>query len=776
MTASFAVPQLPGSLPAEVTTFVGRRFERSTIRELLSEFRLVTLTGFGGIGKTRLAMRMASELRRAFPDGVGFVPLGDLSEADGVPDQVAGALGLHGRSTQSGTIAVVEYLRERTLLLVLDNCEHVVDSAAFIADALLRNCPNVRILATSREPLRVDGEVVHAVSSLTCPSAIESGADGLQHYEAVQLFVDRARASVPGFVLSDSNRDPVATICQKLEGIPLAIELAAARLASLSPWELERGLTDQWELLSRGRRTAPHRQSTVAACVEWSFDLCTPAERKLWAQAAVFVDGFEYDAAAAVCSDHGEGEPIAETLASLVEKSVLAATRGESITRFRMLPPIRARGLAELERSDEAEDQRRRHRDFFLDLVKEAHDGWFSASQLQWIDRVRREVANIAEALELCAAEPTSVGPGLRACSQLVEFIPVLGLFRQGRRWCDLLLAAPSGDPTARALGLRASSWLAMAQGDVESAQTLVAEGQALADPLGGETMLLLTQAAGLVAMYAGRLDEAEHLFGETLQGFTASGNAAESAHCWMLLAIVSAMRGDADRALACQRACLAMTEPVGETWLRSWSLWAAGLAEWTRGDSESGQRLLKECLRLEQLMAETVGIGTVIETMAWIVAANEPKRAVMLMGAAQNERDRIETSINELPGLDVRHRDSMDAARDILGEEAFDHAWSEGRSLDQASAIALCLGEEPGRGAIAGARSTTKEILTRRERQIAELIHQGLSNKEIANSLVISRRTAETHVEHILVKLGFTSRTQVAGWVGEQPTGWDDQ
>jgi serine/threonine-protein kinase PknK len=772
MTASFAVTQLPGSLPAEVTTFVGRRSDRSTIRELLSEFRLVTLTGFGGIGKTRLAMRMASELRRAFPDGVGFVPLGDLSEDDSVPDQVAGALGLHGRSTQSGTIAVVEYLRERTLLLVLDNCEHLIDSAAFMADALLRNCPNVRILATSREPLRVEGEVVHAVSSLTCPSASESGADGLRHYEAVELFVDRARASVPGFALSDSNRDQVATICQKLEGIPLAIELAAARLASLSPWELDRGLTDQWELLSRGRRTAPHRQSTVAACVEWSFDLCTVAERKLWAQAAVFVDGFEYDAAAAVCSDNSEGEPIAETLASLVEKSVLTATRGEIVTRFRMLPPIRARGLAELERSDEAEDQRRRHRDFFLDLVKEAHDGWFSASQLQWIDRVRREVGNIAEALELCAAEPTSVDPGLRACSQVVDFIPVLGLFRQGRRWCDLLLAAPSGDPTARALGLRTSSWLATAQGDVESAQTLVAEGQALADRLGGETMLLLTQAAGLVAMYAGRLDEAEDLFGEALQGFTASRNAAESAHCWMLLAIVSAIRGDADRALAGQRACLAMTEPLGETWLRSWSLWAAGLAEWTRGDAESGQMLLKECLRLEELMAETAGIGTVIETMAWIVAATDPRRAVMLMGAAQNERDRIETSINELPGLDVRHRDSMETARDNLGEEAFDRAWSDGRALDRASAIALCRGEQERRAPTAGTRSAAKEILTRRERQVAELIHQGLSNKEIANSLVISTRTAETHVEHILVKLGFTSRTQVAGWVGEQSTG----
>ena len=234
MTASFAVPQPPGRLPAEVTTFVGRRFERRSVRELLSESRLVTLTGFGGIGKTRLAMRMASDFG-ALSDGVCFVPLGPIGEPDDVPDQIAAALGLHGRSTQSGTIAVVEYLRERTLLLVLDNCEHVVDAAALIADTLLRNCPKVRILATSREPLRVDGEVVHAVAPLTCPYGRGVRDDGLQQYEAVQLFVDRARASVPGFALSDSNRAAVATICRRLEGIPLAIELAAARLPRCRP-------------------------------------------------------------------------------------------------------------------------------------------------------------------------------------------------------------------------------------------------------------------------------------------------------------------------------------------------------------------------------------------------------------------------------------------------------------------------------------------------------------------------------------------------------------
>ena len=775
MTEAFAVPQTPGRLPAEVTTFVGRRFERSAIRELLSDSRLVTLTGFGGIGKTRLAMRMASELRRAFPDGVCFVPLGALGEADEVPDQIAAALGLYGRSTQSGAVAVVDYLRERTLLLVLDNCEHVVDVAAVMVDTLLRNCPKVRILATSREPLRVDGEVGHPVSPLTCPVAGGSGREGLRQYEAVQLFLDRARASAPGFVLNDTNSDSIAAICRKLEGIPLAIELAAARLTTLSATELEKGLTDHWELLSRGRRTAPHRQSTMAACIEWSFDLCTPTERRLWARAAVFVDGFEYDAAVAVCSGRGDDEPIHETLASLVDKSVIATTRDETTTRFRMLAPIRQRGLVELERIGEGVEERRRHRDFYLDLVAQAHDGWLSSSQLEWIDRVRREVGNIAEALELCADEPAGVDFGLRACGHLLEFIHVHGLFRQGRRWCERLLACPSDDPTSRALGLRAGCWWAALQGDVEAAQSLLAEGRTLADRLGGEIQVLMIEAAALVAMYAGDLDGSEQLVDDAIRGFTGSGNDAEVAHCWMLLAIVSALRGDAERTLECHLAGLAITEPVSETWLRSWSLWAAGFAHWARGDKESALTLLKECLRLEQLMAERLGIGTVMETIAWIVVETEPDRAAELMGAAQNEWDRIEASSDALPGLDLRHRDAIGTARGLLGEDAFDHAWSRGRSLDQTTAIALCLEEEPQRRGMLVDSSATKDILTRRERQIADLIRQGLSNKEIADTLIISPRTAEAHVEHILVKLGFTSRNQVAAWVGEQSSGRED-
>jgi non-specific serine/threonine protein kinase len=769
MTEAVAVSEVAGRVPVEVTSFVGRRFERRTIRDLLSEFRLVTLTGFGGVGKTRLAMRLATEVRRAFPDGVCFVPLSALEEADELPDQVADALGLSGRSVQSATDAIVEYLRGRTLLLVLDNCEHVVGAAATLADVLLRNCPTVRILATSREPLRVDGEATHAVAPLSCPVPGGSMDERLHRSEAVQLFVDRARASVPGFAVGEGNREAVEAICRKLEGIPLAIELAAARLTTLSVAELEQGLTDQWELLSRGRRTAPHRQSTMAACIEWSYELCTPAERALWARCSVFVDGFEYDAALVVCAGSDDREPIRETLASLVDKSVLATARGDSTTRFRMLPPIRQRGLAELRRGDEADLQRSRHRDFYVDLVAQAHKAWLSSEQLYWMDRVRRELGNIAEALEYCASDPAAVDRGMRACADLLEFIHVHGLFRQARRWCERLLAASSPDPRSRALALRAAAWWAAVQGDTDAARRLLDEGRALAAAVGGETEVLLTQTAGLVAMYAGELDEAERLLDAAIRGF-ADDNRAEAAHCWMLLAIAGVLRADPERALGCHRSCLGITEPAGETWLRSWSLWAAGLAEWLRGDRASAQRLLKDFLRLEQLMSETLGIGAAFEATAWVVADTEPERAAVLLGAAQNEWDRIGVAAYTLPGLDVHHRDALDTIRARLGQAGADRAWSRGRSLERAQAVAVCSEQEPG--VQIEAADAAKQILTRRERQIADLIHQGLSNKEIAEALVISRRTAEAHVEHILTKLGFTSRTQVAAWVADQRSG----
>jgi predicted ATPase/DNA-binding NarL/FixJ family response regulator len=766
----------PGQLPAEVTTFIGRRWDLRRIRVLMTESRLVTLTGFGGIGKTRLALRVADELRRAFRDGVYLVQLGALDDPDGLPEQIATALGLHGHPRQSPTISVVEYLRNRSALLVLDNCEHLVEGAAVLADTLLRTCPGVRILATSREALRIDGEAVHPVAPLTAPAADETGRTPLHQFESVQLFLDRAGSIVPDFGISEENRTAVAAICGKLEGIPLAIELATARLRALSPAELDRQLTDRWELLSHGSRTAPYRHRTMAACIDWSYQLCTPAERRLWAKVAVFVDGFELDAALAICSDPDEEEPIADTLGSLVEKSVLTTVRYESTNRFRMLPPIRQRGLAELAQLGSLEALRSRHKDFFVGLVVVAHENWLSPRQLDWIRRLRREDGNLRSALELCSTQPGEADAGVLAAAHLLEYGMIQGRIGQWRRWLERVLAQADGDTATRAHALRTACWWATMQGDHDTATSLLDEAWSLAAGHHGDDIVaVLTQASGLVAMYAGGLERAEHLLSEAAGRFRTSGNDYGLALSSMLLAVDRGLLGDLDGALECHHDCLAITEPAGELWVRSWSLFAAGFAMWARGDTDAGTAL-KQALRLKRQLGDRQGIGSLLEALAWFVADTDPGRAAVLMGAAQNEWDKAETSLEALlPGFAARHQQCLASIRASLGDR-LDQEWSRGRSLDQQSAIDLALDEQPTASSTSvdtGPRYS-HQLLTPRQRQIAELVSQGLSNKEIADALVISIRTAETHVEHILTKLGFTSRTQIAAWICEDATGPD--
>ena len=757
-------------LPTEVTTFVGRRADRGRVRELMAEYRLVTLTGLGGIGKTRLALRLATELRRVFPGGVYVVALGALADADAVPDQLAAALGLHGPPARSATTVAVEFLRSRTTLLVLDNCEHVIDVTAVLVDTLLRTCPGVRIIATSREPLRILGEAAYPLASLNVPPPDLSDDMPLRQYEAVQLFLERARAVVPDLMLDEQNRSDVADICRKLEGIPLAIELAAARLNVFSPAELSAQLTERWEILNRGSRAAPYRQSTMAACVEWSFDLCSLAERLLWAKASVFVDGFDSEAALAVCYEDEHEDPVADTLASLVDKSVLLASTVENRNRFRMLGPIRQRGLLELARIGQTEELRRRHKDFYLGLVTQADAEWFSDRQLVWIHRLGLEKGNLRKAFGLCAVEPAYADEGLSAGACLMRFGLMEGRYHQGRQWFDQLLGRPPGHRETRVLALRAAAWWAAMQGDVESATAVLEEAQALATHMGKEAEALISQTAGLVALWLGDTATAEHLLEAAKRGFTALTNQAELAMTRTTLAVVHALIGDIEGTLEDHRACLALTEPVGEIWLRSWSLWAAGFALSTAGDRDAGSELLKQSLQLKRALGDPVGIAVLLETLGQLAVAANPDRAVKLLAAAQSRWEKIDTSMQIFPGLDAPHRAAIAAARARLGEAAFAAAWSQGRSLDWSSAIADALDEQPA--ALTRERDGTPSgstILTRRERQIAELIHQGLSNKEIAETLVISTRTAETHVQHILTKLGFTTRTQVAAWVGDQ-------
>ena len=315
-------------------------------------------------------------------------------------------------------------------------------------------------------------------------------------------------------------------------------------------------------------------------------------------------------------------------------------------------------------------------------------------------------------------------------------------------------------------------------QGDIESATRLIEQGQALPGQRSDHKEAALTQAAGFVAMFAGDTTRAEQLLSKASRSFAASGDPAQHAFCEHLLALACSLLDDLDGSLAHHRTCMELTEAAGETWLRSWSMWTAGQALWTRGDIAAANDLVTQSLRLKWLLADPLGIAVLLETLAWFASPTDPERAAILQGAAQNEWDKIDTTSQVQPGLGPPHRQSIEAARDRLGNPAFDRAWSRGRALEQGTAVALALDEQhpsPGQQADQGSVTTSSHpILTRRERQIAELVHQGLSNKEIADNLVISVRTAETHVENILTKLGFTSRTQVASWFGEQTGSMD--
>ncbi|RYE39476.1 MAG: hypothetical protein EOP24_44140 [Hyphomicrobiales bacterium] len=359
-----------GNLPFEITSFVGRRRELSEAKSLLATARLLTLAGMGGVGKTRLALRVAADTRRRFADGVWLIELSEVHDPSLLLDVVTSSLGIRDRTARPVEDALVEFLAARDTLLVLDNCEQVVEAVAGLVRILLQTCPGIRVLATSREPLGIGGEIVFRLPPLTNPDTGQSHSLlGLAKYDAVALFEQRAAAVVPGFELTEASCGTVTEICRRLEGIPLAIELAAARLRMMSLEQLLQRLTDRFTLLTLGERTAPSRQQTLRLSVDWSHELCTPLERMVWARASVFAGGFELDDAEGVCGDGFTPAQVVDAVTSLVDKSVLLRGSLGTVVRFRMLETVREYGLDELRRSDDLETTRRRHREWFLSPI-----------------------------------------------------------------------------------------------------------------------------------------------------------------------------------------------------------------------------------------------------------------------------------------------------------------------------------------------------------------------------------------------------------------------
>jgi DNA-binding CsgD family transcriptional regulator len=585
--------------------------------------------------------------------------------------------------------------------------------------------------------------------------------------------VERASQVISGFSVDDENRAAVLGICEHLEGIPLALELAAVRLRAMSPSELLEGLREHWLLLDIGSRSAPERHRTMSACIEWSGTLCSPAERGLWEQLAVFAGGFEMDAIQYVGGDldtSATKESVSHLVQSLVDKSILTIGLRDGRSRYRMHEVLRQFGLERLESAGSLTSARRAHRNFYADLLARVDADWMSSRQVDWLRRVRAEEANLRVALEFCCTQPDEGTPGLELASRLRKYALAYGALSEVRGWLHRLLPLVPEHGIVRFRGLRAACGLAALQGDRQSAESLLAEARELASEIGSPAIALVDQTTGWHQMLLGDFAESIDNYERALDGLQSGGNVRDIAETRAVLAMTYWSAGDLERATAAHQACIDICQAAGESWYRSFSLLGLGLAGWSGGgDRMRSVEPVRQSLELKRRMDDRLGVALCLEALAWIYAGEDPSRSARLLGAADALWTLMATSLEANSGLFPIRQDSEKIAREALGSERFTRSYAEGAQMDLPSAIAYALEEKPVTGRVTRESRSGPAVLTKREHQIAELLAAGLTNEDIASQLVISRRTVDTHVEHILVKLGFTSRTQVAVWVSER-------
>jgi len=768
------------NLPAEVNRFVGRRRELPAIGEAFERHRLVTLRGPGGIGKTRLALRAAAGLRDAFADGCWLVQLSPLRAPELLPGAVSEALGLPGDVTGDPASALAESLAERELLLILDTCDHLTAGCAELAALLLAAAPRLRILATSRAALAAPGEHSLLIGPLELPADDASAARA----DAVSLFVDRAQAALPDFALTPQNTTAVAELCRRLEGMPLALELAAVRLRGMPVEEILGRLSDRFRALGTAR-TSTERHRTLRATVSWSHELCTPAEQRLWAELSVFPGSFCLAAAERVC-----GPGTGDALRRLVGKSVVGLSPCQPDSslqedRYRMLDTVREFG-AELLGEEAIRRVRARHRDYFLELAERATAGSMTAEQAGWLRRLGAESASLRAALGFSFTEQGEATAGLRMTRLLLPYWQMTGQFTEGRRWHELALAVNpgSGDPGSAdwAWAVFGAGVLAVHQGDLAHGGPLLTKAAALAEAAGDENLAAhVTDARGVLALRAGKLAAARAFHEAALASYERIGFADPTALAsYGRLVAVCLMTNEPDRADRLAAECLRRCTELGEQWARGTALVARGGARWRAGDYPAAIEDGLACLRIKEELGDLHTIAMCFDLLAaCLVPTGDLERAAVLRGAA----DTLWTLLNAPVLIGPAYAQSRDSAaaraRSALGEERFAALRRHGAALPLRDALATARGEVPAvpagsplakSGFVSGAAPGSEaRPLTRREREIAGLVADGLGNREIAGRLFLSKRTVDSHIEHIFAKLSFSSRAELAGWFREQ-------
>jgi predicted ATPase/class 3 adenylate cyclase len=706
------------NLPTQPTPLVGREREVAEVCGRLRrvDVRLLTLIGPGGTGKTRLGLQAGAELLDEFEGGVFFVALAPVSDPDLVASTIAGPLGVVESGDKPLEETLKGYLQDKELLLLLDNFEQVLEAAPLVGE-LLGSCPRLKVLATSRAALRVYGEQEYAVPPLTLPDPKRlTTVEKLSQYEAVGLFIERARAVKADFEVTNDNAPAVAEICVRLDGLPLAIELAAARTRLLSPEAMLPRLGSRLKLLIGGGRDLPARQQTLRGAIEWSHDLLDEEERTLFRRLSVFVGGFALETAEEVCDAGSEPEvDVLDGVESLLGKSLLRQEETEDGRLF-MLETIREYALERLEASGEAGGLRVRHADYYLLLAEEAEPELRGSQQAQWLRRLETEHDNLRAALSwTLGQEPDATEPALRLAGALWWFWFWRGHFSEGRRWLEEALEKDERlHAPARAKALAAVAWLALYQGDLERMVAASEEGLGLDVEKGieGSTALFLRIIRGVAAREQGDTGQATILLEEALALGREAGDRWSLALALLNLGGVASNRGDYERAMEQLEECLALSRGLGDAGLLSAALISLGYefllqgdheratalnaeaAALLRGDDEQARDLLKESLALSGELGDGLNAAESLDGLACTAAARgEAGRAARLFGAAEALREAMGIP---LPSAARALREPYTrAARSRLDEVEWTRRWEEGRAMSQEEAVALALKDE---------------------------------------------------------------------------------
>jgi predicted ATPase/class 3 adenylate cyclase len=680
----------PNNLPQQVTSFVGRELSQVEVRKLLAKAPLLTLLGMGGLGKTRLSLQVAADVLDEFPDGVWLVELAPVADARLVPQAVASVLGVVEEAGRPVVEALVKFVRDRELLVILDNCEHLVRACADLAKELLAAGSRIKLLASSREHLHVPGEVTYSVPGLAVPDARAPFAEGaLLQSEAVRLFVDRAQAVQPEFALNARNAQAIVEICRRLDGIPLALELAAARVRSLAVEAIAERLHDRFKLLTRGSRTNLPRQQTLRALIDWSFDLLDGPEQAVFSRLSVFPGGFTLDAAEAVVA----GDPIAaddvlDLVTALIDKSLVELDAGGS--RYRMLETVRQYAQEKMAASDGADAVRTRHLEFFLTLATEAHPQLWGKDQGKWLARLDLERENFLAALAWCDRAPHGAAQGLRFAEMLQLYWLPRGLIELGY-WNTLeALARPGAQRRdySRSGALYAAAQLALFMGAYENSKRHGEEGLAIAQELGAEGRAAATRLVlGAACEAMGDRTAAEEHFEASAALARRMGHKDRLSFALNSLAGLHAETNDLAKAEPLFEEALALAREVDDQ--ESVAIGIANLARVVieRGDAERARALLSEGAAIARDIGSTRAGQNVVEVSAGLaVLRREWASAARFSGAVQALMEEI--GLHRTPADDTFFAAQMARARAALGDAGFDVAEAAGKSLPYGQAL----------------------------------------------------------------------------------------